>query len=57
LKKDIINTVGVDEKDLEYEVFKLKSSEKRDDKFKNNKNKNFKQFGNTKTPWNKPKEG
>lgn len=57
LKKDIINTVGLDEKDLEYEVFKNISTAKNDDKFKNNKNKNFKQFGNTKNQWNKSKEG
>ena len=57
LKKDIISTLGLEEKDLEYEVFKTKSTEKKDDKFKNNKNKNFKQFGNSKNNWNKGKEG
>ena len=58
MKKDIISTIGLDEKDLEYEVFKGKNTESKDDKFKNNKNKNFKQFGNAKKgDWNKGKEG
>lgn len=59
LKKDIISTLGIEEKDLEYDVFKEKRDAPQVDHKKNyNKNKNFKQFkNNKKDDWKKGEEG
>lgn len=59
LKKDIISILNIEEKDLEYDVFKEKRDAPKVDMKKNyNKNKNYKQFKNTKKDdWKKGEEG
>ena len=60
MKKDIINTCSISEKDLEYEVFKEKrdAPPKAENNKQRNKNKNYKQFKNTKKDeWQKGQEG